>query len=209
MPRSTAIAVENNFRNGLITEATGLNFPENSSTTVDNCIFNIPGNVTRRLGFDFEPNYSVKTIDRTNKVVQSYRWNNVAGDGTIILIVVQVGSALYFYDASTTDPISGHQITATVDLTAFSPAGAPTPSTEECQFADGNGLLFVVHPFTDAFSVAYDPSTQTFTTTKIDIQIRDTEGVVDNLGIDTRPNSGLFGLSQTHHYNLLNQGWND
>src|SRR5690242_10780182 len=100
MPRSTAVAVENNFRNGRITEATGLNFPENACTDELNCIFNLPGNVTRRLGFNFEGNYSTKTIDRTQSVVQSYLWKNVAGSGTTILVVVQVGSTLYFYDAS-------------------------------------------------------------------------------------------------------------
>jgi hypothetical protein len=208
MPRSTAVAIENNFRNGLITEASGLNFPESACTETFDCIFNIPGNVTRRKGFDFEINYSTKTADRTQSVVKSYLWKNVAGSGTNILLVVQVGSTLFFYDASSTDPISANPISDTIDLNDFLASGAPTPSTVECEFADGKGLLFVTHPYTEAFSIAYDPSTSTFTNTQIDLTIRDLKGVADNLDIDNRPTSGLSGLSQTHYYNLLNQGWN-
>ena len=35
------------------------------------------------------------------------------------------------------------------------------------------------------------------------IQVRDFEGVDDDLGNDEEP----FTLSKEHHYNLLNQGW--
>jgi hypothetical protein len=39
------VFVENSFINGLITEATGLNFPEKAVTETSDCIFDIDGSV--------------------------------------------------------------------------------------------------------------------------------------------------------------------
>lgn len=207
MPRQAGIAIENNFSNGLITEASGLTFPENACTATENCVHEPTGNVLRRLGFDFEINHSLKEIDRTEKVVVHYLWRDVSGDGNITLVVKQIGDHLYFYDGSTPDPLSGHPITDNVDLTDFSPSGAPAPDVNECQFASGNGKLFVTHPYLEAFSVEYDPNTETFTATQIDLLIRDFEGLDDGLAIDNRPTATVGSMSTAHHYNLLNQGW--
>src|SRR5690349_19732939 len=98
MARQAAVSVENNFSRGLITEASGLNFPENACTETYNCEFNLDGSVNRRLGFDFEANYETKTINRTNSVVRPYLWKNVAGNGDVTLLVVQVGLTIYFYE---------------------------------------------------------------------------------------------------------------
>ena len=54
MARSIGTTVENNFVNGLITEATGLNFPENACTDTLNCIFYDNGKVSRRKNVRFE-----------------------------------------------------------------------------------------------------------------------------------------------------------
>ena len=82
----------------------------------------------------------------------------------------------------------------------FSPAGAPNPQTTECQFSDGNGFLFVTHPNLDPFFVSYNVSAQTFTATRIDIEIRDFVGVTDETTIDQRP----VGLSNEHCYSACN-----
>ena len=50
MPIVPSASIENNFTAGLKTEFTGLNFPENAATDCDNVIFDMPGDVTRRLG---------------------------------------------------------------------------------------------------------------------------------------------------------------
>lgn len=208
MARQVGFSVENNFSKGLITEASGLTFPENACTATYDCIHELTGNVRRRKGFEFEINHSVKEIDRTEGVVVSYLWRDVAGDGTLSLVVLQVKNSLYFYEANTTDPLSGHAVSAFVDLTDFSPSGAPDPDTQECQFTSGGGKLFVSHPYLESFSVAYNPNDQTVTATQIDIEIRDFEGIVDNLEVSERPTTGLGGLTIPHYYNLLNQGWN-
>lgn len=207
MPTQTGYTVQNDFKNGLVTEATGLNFPENACTETVNCIHNIDGSVERREGLDFEVNYSVKNLDATGGVVNSYLWRDVAGDGTIYLTVVQVGANLYFYDASTIEAISSQPLSSFIDLTDFSSSGAPTPQTEECQFSSGNGLLFVTHPFLEAFYVSYDTGTHVVSGTQIDLMVRDFKGMADITPVDTRPTVGLGGVSTQHHYNLLNQGW--
>jgi hypothetical protein len=205
MPRSAAFSVENNFRNGLITEATGLNFPENACTETFDCVFEFDGSVYRRGAFDYEDSHSFKTIDRTNRVVQAYHWKNVAGDGSLSFVVVQVGTTLYFYsteDAAISDGAAADTITISAE------SGAPTPEREACQFTSGNGLLFVTHPYANPFSVSYDPDTDDFTKTVITLRIRDFEGEDDGLGINERPTGNIGDLTDEHYYNLLNQGWN-
>lgn len=207
MPRNAGTVVENNFAAGFITEGTALTFPPNSWKDADNCIPEQTGNVTRRLGIDIESNHSERTVNRTGDVITTYLWENVGGSATLQLLVVQIGDTLYFYDGSTTDPLSSHPITDTIDLTDFSPAGFDGPETYECQFADGNGLLFVVNPNLDAFYVSYDENTQTFTATQIDIKIRDLAGVEDGMDVDERPTNDMGNVSNQKKYNLYNQGW--
>ena len=65
MARGSGTVVENNFVNGLITEATGMNFPENACISASNVVFKETGEVTRRLGYDYESAYQLnsKTIN--------------------------------------------------------------------------------------------------------------------------------------------------
>lgn len=209
MPRQAVNSVENNFTKGLITEASGLTYPENACTSTINCIHKHTGNVIRRQGFNFEPSNSTKVLDNNNGVVNSYLWKDVAGNGNLSLVVMQVKDKLVFYDASSTDPLSSRPIADTIDLNTFSPSGAPVPGTQECQFTSGQGKLFVAHPYLDAFAVVYDQNTKTFTTTQIDLMVRDFEGLSDGLDVDERPTAGFGGLSVEHLYNLYNQGWSD
>lgn len=207
MPLQVSTAVENNFRNGLITEATGLNFPENACTETYNCVFNYDGSVTRRTGIDFEGDFQTKSIDRTGCVVSSYLWKNISGSGDLSLVVLQVGSTLYFYEISNNSAVSAGAVSSTVTLTPVS--GAPSPATQEAQFASGNGKLFVTHPYCQPLYVTYNASTQTATGTAITIKIRDFEGdTADTNAVDTRPTGTRTGISVAHLYNLYNQGWN-
>lgn len=207
MPRQTGISVSNNFIGGLITEAPFLGFPPNGCTETLNCEHTLVGSINRRLGFDYEINHSTKTIDRSDKAIVSYLWRDVSGDGELSLLVLQVGDTLYFYDASTTRPLSSKALSDTVDISSFQTSGSPAVDTQECQFASGNGKLLVVHPYTEAFYVSYDSNMQTFTSTEVKLYIRDFERIEDNLDIDERPTTSYSGMSVEHHYNLLNQGW--
>jgi hypothetical protein len=206
MARSVAVAVENNFRRGLITEASGLNFPENACTDTFDCHFELTGEVRRRLGYDTESGFTEKTIDRDGGAISTYLWKNVAGDGNVTLFVAQIGNTLYFWDVSQSQSLSPGAISDTVDLTTFKPAGASDPAPVECQFSDGNGYLFVTHPTLESFFISYDSDTETATATEITIEIRDFAGVTEDpvLAINERPTT----LSTSHNYNLRNQGWN-
>ena len=72
MPRQTVVSVERDFKGGLITEATGLSYPDNACVDTYNCVFNMLGDVERRAGFDFEFDYESKEIDPTLSVITSY-----------------------------------------------------------------------------------------------------------------------------------------
>lgn len=207
MPQQAAIAVENSFINGVVTEATAFNFPEKACTEAYDCVFDIDGSAYRRTGFDFETNHSTKTINRTAKAIKTYLWQNVAGDGNTTLVVVQVGNTLYFYETSGTGLFSSGAQTTTVTLTPA--AGSPALDAIEVQFCDGNGYLIVTHPYMDPIRVSYDVAAHTATPTTITLKIRDFEGAVaDPNAVDTRPTSTLAALNTSHYYNLLNQGWN-
>jgi hypothetical protein len=205
MPRSAGVAIENNFKGGLITEATGLNFPENACTDTFDCEFNLDGSVNRRLGFDYENNFTLKNIDRSNNVVNTYLWRNVSGDGNVTVFVVQIGSTLYFYRTGA-NSVSLGAVTATVTLTPVS--GAPATSTIEAQFSDGNGYLIVTHPYCEPIRVAYNTSNDNVTPTNLILQIRDFEGdTTDALAVDARPAVSMGTITGAHFYNLQNQGW--
>lgn len=207
MPRQAAISVENSFKGGLVTEASGLNFPENACTETENCVFSFDGSVQRRLGYDFEPGFTEKNINRADNVVCSYLWKNVTGDGGLTLLVVQVGISLYFYRTDL-PTLSDGALDTTLSLNSFRAAGSPSVATRECQFADGNGRLFVTHPYCDPVMVTYSRSGPTVSGERVTVKIRDFEGVDDGLAIDTRPpGATVASLSNEHEYNLRNQGW--
>src|ERR1700761_74500 len=112
MPQQVLTSVENNFTKGLITEATGLNFPENAATETDNCNYTLIGDVVRRLGIDLETNGNIQQVDSTNQALSSYVWKNVGGDGDTAVMVKQVGANLYFFyinQATNTNPLSKQQ----------------------------------------------------------------------------------------------------
>jgi hypothetical protein len=118
MARSAATVIENNFIKGLITEATGLNYPENSCVVTWDCEFDFYGRVARRLAFDLEFNRTYQSVAYTGKAINLYHWKNVTGDGSLSLVVVQIGMVLYFYNTANLTSLSGGY-TATVDLSAL------------------------------------------------------------------------------------------
>lgn len=205
MPQQAIPSLENNFSKGLITETTGLTFPENAVFDTENCIFNRIGNVTRREGINYEANYTQQTIDRTNKAISNYRWKNAGGDGTTQVLVMQVGTTLRFYQSSAStiaSPLSTQLLVSTIDISTYVAVNGTFDSSVECQYTDGNGFLFVFHPNCDPFYCYYTAGT--ITASKITIKIRDFQGIVE-VGVEDTLRS--VALSNNHNYNLQNQGW--
>lgn len=204
MPSQVLTSVENNFTKGLITEFTGMNFPENAATECDNTEFTLIGDVLRRSGMDFEVNATPTVIDVSGNAVNTYKWNNVSGDGELQLVAAQVGGNIYFYqssDATVADPLSNQKLVSTVPLSNYTIVGGVFEQDVPCEFADGNGYLFVFHKDIDPIYCEY--SAGTITANPITVQIRDFIGVNDGLNPDTRPST----LTNEHTYNLQNQGW--
>lgn len=210
MPRTNRISLQNSFGRGLITEASPLSFPENACTNADNCVFSPYGVSERRLGFDLESNFDTETIVLDGKVVTAFLWKDVASLGDTIFNVVQMGDTLHFYRAGSGASLSASKHADTVDLIDFAPVGVTSVATLECQFASGNGLLFVTNRRLNSFYVEYDPVGDNLTATEIDIQTRDFEGdPADPFTVSQRPTSSLGSLDGAHRYNLENQGWSD
>lgn len=204
MPSQVLSAVENNFTKGLVTEFTGLNFPENAATDCDNSTFTLVGDVNRRLGIDFEEGYQPLFVDRTGLALSSFVWNNAGGDGTTKILVSQIGSTLYFYNAgtaTTTVGLSAQRLVSTVLLDSFKILSVDT--SLECEFATGNGYLFVYHPSCQPFFCSF--ASNVVTGTVIEVKIRDFNGVLEagNPSVSDRPTT----LTDQHLYNLINQGW--
>lgn len=201
---ANTVAIDNKFTGGLKTDFTGLNFPENSCTNADNMTFDIISNITRREGFDLETNFTTNTALRTNSAISTFTWTNVGGDGNTKVFVLQVGGILFFYlqtNATVAAPLSTTLLGSVITLTDFSPASGASPVTVECQYAEGNGYLFVFHPNLEPFYCTY--ASGIITGTPINVQIRDVVGIPDGITDTYRP----LVLSNEHAYNLFNQGW--
>ena len=203
MPRNYGNYVENNFTNGLVTEATGLNFPEGAVTDCMNVVFNEDGSVSRRKALDYERDYTLNTQTISTDAVVEFLWTAVAGQGSIEFVVQQIGNTIRFYRVDVANGLSSGLNASTISLLDFDVSGAPSPRTEPCGFSSGKGYLFVTHKYCEPFYVSYDTVGDTFSGTAIEIEIRDFEGVEDNLEIDERPTT----QTTEHKYNLFNQGW--
>src|SRR5712692_1076253 len=208
MPQQLNPAVENHFIAGLKTEFTGLNFPENAATDTKNCVFSLIGDVTRRGGINYEPNFVLKNIDSTSVAKSSYRWKNVGGDGLTQMLVQQIGSTLYFFlssNATPAVPLSTTLLPSTVNISSFKiPGNINNVALTECQITDGNGLLIVVHKDCDPFHCSYNSANQTITANVITLKIRDFVGIPEpSVANNFRPPT----LGNEHLYNLQNQGW--
>lgn len=200
--RQQSTSVDNTFVKGLITEATGLNYPPNACIEADNCVFSLIGDITRRPGLDAEDNFAYATATSSNVVYSSYKWNNAGGDGSTQILVQQIGSVLYFYLVSTAtvaSPLSTKRLLSAISLDAY----IVTSSTAnvECDFSDGNGYLFVYNANMTTLYCSY--AAEVITATPIAIQIRDFNGISETAPVNYRPGT----LSPQHLYNLNNQGW--
>ena len=207
MPKTTSF--QNSFTKGLITEATGLNFPENACTQTENCVFTLIGDVVRRPGIDYEDFNKTNSLSTsTTLATTSFKWTNAGGDGTTEILVQQNGRNLYFFlasDTSATANLSTTFMSSVVDLEDFRSSGPGLPWTVECQFSVCNGYLFVFNTFCDPFFCTL--SNGQITATRIAVQVR------DFLGFYPEPNNSApiyfrpTDLTAEHQYNLQNQGW--
>lgn len=192
---------------GLMTEASPLTYPENASIAESNCIIFRKGNRSRRLGFDYEDNYTTSPYSLAQSLfptvaTKEFTWTSVNKDATKNFLVHQLGLTLYFYDHAVS-PLSAGLFSNSIDLTPYVTPYAVSPQSGEVGFASGKGYLFIAGENIEPLIIIYDDSLKTFTPTRIYIQIRDFIGVDDGLANDEEPTT----LTLQHKYNLKNQGW--
>lgn len=203
MARTAGAIVENQWTRGLITEATGLNFPEHAATDADNVKFLPRGAVTRRLGIDIEGDARTLPFDENDGVIKEFVWEAVSQNGGYTFLVLQKGSYVHFFELEDGDTISAGLDDAYLDLREFLAPGGSNVENTPCSFDAGAGYLFIAHPSCEPVIVRWLSDEARFQFAEIVIQIRDFEGVEDDLGSLDNPDT----LTDEHHYNLRNQGW--
>lgn len=204
MPRAKTTKLYRTFVKGLITEAGYLTYPEDASSSELNTILSRKGNRTRRLGINYEDTYTIHPADiNSETAVSEHVWKSVDNE-PLTFLVVQIGTIVSFYVLDSA-PVSDNKAPFTVNLDTYKTGGSSTSDVQSnrCQFASGNGFLYIVHPFTEPLLVDYSATTNTIEVTPIIIQVRDFEGIYDGLANDQEPTE----LTPEHHYNLANQGW--
>lgn len=191
------------FLKGLFTEASPLTFPPDTSYDEDNCWVYVAGNRSRRLGMDYEDNYSLSShfisyASAEDAPIVEFMWRNVAKIDGLNFLVHQIGSKILFLDASST-PTSPNVKSFTIELDDYKTISGEHP----CQMSFGRGYLFITAENIDPLIVQYNKDSDTITVETINILIRDFDGIDDGLAVEEEPSS----LSAAHHYNLKNQGW--
>ena len=190
------------FIKGLVTEANELTFPESASINEANFVLNRDGSRSRRLGIDYEESYQLNSTGFTATDIkegkQSFHvWESPGGDTTTSLGIVRVKNKLWFLDLLSDNPSanlknSGSSITI---------SGLSNSKIETAVL--NNACILVSDDLSKPIKLTYNSSTDTVSQSEITLKIRDLYGVYDGLDNNERPSS----ISNTHKYNLRNQGW--
>jgi hypothetical protein len=102
MPKQGQRAEINTFIQGLITEASPLNFPPNASQEEENFVLKRDGTRHRRLGLDYSPGNTFRDpglgVDILSKGYNTFIWEGADGFPNVELLVVQMGTSVYFFD---------------------------------------------------------------------------------------------------------------
>lgn len=213
------------FVAGLNTEAGFFTFPENTWQAGNNLTPLINGEIVKRNAVDFEENYInilASTINESNEenyVFSVNVWTNVNGTSTQFA-VVQIGHMVYFFENSGYT-LSDKKKAFSIDLRQMSGVVTKISSMayNPIDISSANGKLLVCHKYVDPFIIEYNSDTDDITTTSLDLKMRDLYGIdestlVDGVrvtpDIDYQPTGyPPYDLTQEHHYNLNNQGWDD
>lgn len=194
----------NTFVQGIITEASPLNFPENASSDEENFILNRDGTRERRKGMDVESvNYKLLADSPFSQVstvgISTFTWTQVKGSSYIELLVIQIGQLLSFYDNSApTLSETGYKGFLRIDR---------FPTTKVYSFASVEGFLVVAAGEGDFAVIEYDDITNAITISFDRIRIRDLFGVQSPVSQYELDSSFRGGLEPMHYYNLQNQSW--
>jgi hypothetical protein len=205
MARASQNKLYRTFVKGLVTEASPLTYPEDTSYDERNTILSRKGSRTRRQGINYELNTLVPgftTNDTYNQ--QEFIWKAVAKEANTNFLVLQKGLDVKFFDASTTVyEESVKNFTVNLGDHLIPGWSAEDAATQMYQLAAGKGFLFIVGRPIRPLAIEYLPDTDTIVVSPLNLLIRDFDGLNDGLANDEEP----AVLTKEHHYNLFNQGW--
>lgn len=205
MTKKSAKVEVNNFIQGLITEASPLNFPANATVEEANFVLNRDGTRDRRLGLDFESGYNLIPVSATPSDIANnppipFKWLNANGDANSNFLVIQIKDSLMIFNLDNI-VISSESPVATISLAAHG-----FSSTVKYSFTAVDGKLVVVSGINTILVITYNGTT--FSVTESNIKVRDMWGVEVkedlNYETDIQYRGGLPG---SHFYNLYNQSW--
>lgn len=197
------------FVAGLNTEAGFFGFPKNAWKEGDNMLPNVNGSVRKRVALDLETSYTttgaLTEANKDNFSFAIHTWQAVGGNGDLNFTVAQVGNLLYFY-RDTSVSLSATKYSFEVNMNSFLAEGYTGSAGDfPISLTSANGRCIVSSKCIDPILLTYNSTSESLSSSRITIRIRDFEGVSDGLGINTRPSV----LTKPHKYNLLNQGWTD
>jgi hypothetical protein len=194
--------VYSSFVKGIITEASPLTYPENSSIDEDNFLLKRDGSRSRRLGVDYESLFSLVSTGLASETIASTKisfhyWTTTGGTSSFNIGVVRISDRLWFLDMSTENP-SGNLLNGGnyISISGLDKADL------DASVLNAN-LILVSDDLSSPVSLSYLQSIDTVSQETVKIEVRDIWGVDDQLLVDNRPTT----LSRKHTYNLRNQGW--
>jgi len=207
MARSAVQKIYADFRQGFVTVANPLAYPEGSLKDIINFDIQDNGTIRLRPGLQQESSVAIDTgvpySDVESKAISSFIWSNVNNVGADKIAVVQVGTLLFLFNIYRDRIALDEQVSAPINLGIGS-----EQQSVSITGASGSGWFFITHPAIKPQILKKDANTNTFSLTPVDIKIRDLSlwrGKTDE-------ESGLVKgtrLYPIHEYNLRNGGWPD
>lgn len=216
MPQANATKNYYQFNRGINSESSELTLEDGYSVDEANYELLVDGSRKRRRGLTQEASggtITTSTVNMSTNTVQHYVWRSAGGDPTSNFIVHKIGDELFFTPDSDGGSASVHATSIDLGTLSF---GGLSMATEAIDMTQGRGVLFISGKNIYPTAVVYDPVGDSFSTTPIEIQIRDYEGIDDGVAIDTQVESGQAGAAviadiqsgfPDHYYNLLTRGW--
>lgn len=205
------------FIKGLVTEGGFFVHPKNAWKEGFNVTPSVDGSIERRSGLDYEvlPQYHPAAIDASERDLWAFTvesWNAVGGNGNLDFFVVQLGPEVHFYE-SATGTISAQKKDFIINLSDFGFTGRTgTVGTGLIKATAAYGKLIITNKDCEPILVIYNSETDTITTSKLELLIRDFDGI-------RSPKAMTEELTQDEWiaasfwpqalYNLYNQGWSD
>lgn len=202
MARTALQKVYADFRQGFVSVANPLAFPEGSLKECINFDIQDNGTLKKRPGLRWESNTGIDAgqslATLTNWAVTCHVWDNVNNVGGDKIAVVQVGNKISLFNMLDSGIDMDNPVALDIQLDMVSDGFKKPIST-----ASGGGWLFIAHP--DMDPVYLKKTNAGVEVNDIDIKIRDLyvwQGKTDE---ETGFSDG--SLYPQHQYNLRNGGW--